>query len=439
MTTKRSGLWHVVAASSVGTMIEFYDFFIFASLAGVLATQFYPPGNETIGFLSTLATFAIGVAVRPIGSLVFGRIGDMVGRKTTFLITLLIMGGSTAAMGLLPGYKTIGYAAPALLLALRMLQGLALGGEYAGAATYVAEHAPEERRGYYTSFIQAMPTLGILASTMSVLGTRRLFGDAAFNAWAWRVPFLVSVLLVGVSYYMRSRLSESPIFTALKASGRVSTAPIRDSFGTWQRWKASLIVLFGLAAGQAVLAYSTQVYVLFFLQRTLKLPADVCYIAMAWALLFDIPIIIGIGALSDRVGRKPLMMAGLLLGALTLYPIYRGMAHYANPLDTRMLALFILLQMLPIAIVFGPFAAYLVETFPARIRYTSVSLPYHIGNGWFGGFLPLIASAIVARTGSMYAWLLYPISVLVMSFVVGSVFVTESYRRRLWDEVNATA
>jgi MFS family permease len=438
VSTPREGLTRIVAASSVGTMIEFYDFFIFASLASVLAAQFYPTGNPTIGFLSTLATFAVGVAVRPLGSLAFGRLGDTVGRKTTFLVTLLIMGGSTAAIGLLPSFAVIGYAAPALLLVCRLLQGLALGGEYAGAATYVAEHSPEERRGYYTSFIQAMPTVGILASTAVVAATQRLAGDAAFAAWAWRVPFLLSVLLVAVSYDMRRRLVESPIFVALKASGRTSVAPIRDSFGTWERWRLFFVLLFGVSAGQAVLSYTSQVYVLFFLQRTLHVPLATCYAVLAGALTLTAPVMVLTGAWSDRIGRKPLIVAANVLGAVSLYPVYRMIAQYANPPQPAALTLLVFLQMLPLGIVFGPYAAFLVESFPARIRYSSISLPYHIGNGWFGGFLPLIASAIVARSGNMFSWLAYPILVLAITCVVGALFLTDGYRRRLTDEL-ATA
>ena len=431
------GLPFVIAASSAGTMIEFYDFFLFASLASVLAERFYPPGNPNVGFISTLATFAVGLAVRPLGSLLFGRIGDKAGRKTTFLATLLLMGGATAAIGLLPGYGTIGIAAPILLLTFRMLQGLAIGGEYGGAATYVAEHAPEHRRGVYTSFIQAMPTLGLFASTVVVLATRDLAGESAFTAWAWRIPFLLSLVLVAVSYYIRVRLDESPVFLALKAAGHTSAAPLRDSFGTWERWRVFLVVLFGAAAGQAVLAYASQVYVLFFLQRALEVPLRTSYVAMAYALLLLLPLFVIFGALSDRVGRKPVMLAGNLLAVLAFYPIYRAMAAAAAPPKLGVLTLLVFLQMVPLVLAYAPFAAYLVETFPARIRYTSVSLPYHLGNGWFGGFLPLIATAIVVRTGNIYAWLVYPIAVTLMTVIVGSIFATESYRRHLWDEVSA--
>ena len=436
MVSTTRGLPYVIAASSAGTMIEFYDFFLFASLASVLAEQFYPPGNPNVGFVSTLATFAVGLAVRPLGSLLFGRIGDKAGRKTTFLATLLLMGASTAAIGLLPGYEQIGIAAPILLLTFRMLQGLAIGGEYGGAATYVAEHAPEHQRGVYTSFIQAMPTLGLLASTVVVLFTRDAAGDAAFAAWAWRIPFLLSLILVVISYYIRVRLDESPVFVALKAAGHTSAAPVRDSFSTWERWRVFLIVLFGAAAGQAVLAYASQVYVLLFLQRVLEVPLRTSYVAMAGALLLLLPLFIAFGALSDRVGRKPVMIGGNLLAVLTFYPIYYAISAAASPPRLGMLTLLVFLQMVPLALAYAPFAAYLVETFPARIRYTSVSLPYNLGNGWFGGFLPLIATAIVARTGNIYAWLFYPLAVALLTVVVGSLLATESYRRHLWDEVS---
>ena len=436
LVTTTRGLPYVIAASSAGTMIEFYDFFLFASLASVLAEQFYPPGNPNVGFVSTLATFAVGLAVRPLGSLLFGRIGDKAGRKTTFLATLLLMGASTAAIGLLPGYAQIGIAAPVLLLTCRMFQGLAIGGEYGGAATYVAEHAPEHRRGVYTSFIQAMPTLGLFVSTVVVLVTRDVAGGAAFAAWAWRIPFLLSLVLVVISYYIRVRLDESPVFAALKAAGHTSVTPVRDSFGTWERWRVFLIVLFGAAAGQAVLAYASQVYVLFFLQRVLEVPLRTSYVAMAGALLLLLPLFVVFGALSDRIGRKPVMLGGNLLAVLTFYPIYYAIRAAASPPRLAALTLLVFLQMVPLALAYAPFAAYLVETFPARIRYTSVSLPYNLGNGWFGGFLPLIATTVVAQTGNIYAWLVYPVAVALVTVAVGSLFATESYRRHLWDEVS---
>ena len=433
---QRQGLARVIVASSVGTVIEFYDFFIFASLAPTIAAHFFPADKPTLGFLSTLATYALGLAVRPFGSLLFGRLGDTVGRKTTFLITLLMMGTSTAAIGVLPGYATLGVVAPVFLILFRIVQGLALGGEYAGAATYVAEHAPEGRRGYYTGYIQLMPTIGLFASSMIVLAARRGFGEPAFSDWGWRVPFLISLVFVAISYYIRVRLDESPIFAALKAQGKTSRSPIRDSYATPERWRLFAIILFGVTAGQAVLAQTTQVYVLFFLQRVLKVPPDDSYRIVAGALLLAMPLFPALGALSDRIGRKPLMTAGNLLAVVALYPIYRGLAAYADPLRSVVLTLLVFAQMVPFVILYAPLAAFLVEAFPASIRYTSISLPYNLGNGWFGGFLPLIATALVARTGNAFAWLAYPIAIALVTFVVGTRYVSESASKRLWAEVS---
>ena len=433
---ERRGLGRVIVASSVGTVIEFYDFFIFASLASTIAAHFFPPGRPTLAFMSTLATYGIGLAVRPFGSLAFGRLGDTVGRKTTFLITLLLMGTSTAAIGVLPGYATLGVAAPLLLITFRVLQGLALGGEYAGAATYVGEHAPEERRGYYTSFIQLTPTIGLFASSVIVLATRRTLGEPTFSDWGWRVPFLISLVFVAISYYIRVRLEESPIFAALKRQGKTSRSPIRESYATPERWRLFAVVLFGVTAGQAVLATTTQVYVLFFLQRVLEVPPDDSYRIVAGALLLAMPMFPLLGTLSDRIGRKPMMVAGNLLAVVALYPIYRTMAAYADPVRPVALTLLTFAQMVPFVILYAPLAAYLVEAFPAHIRYTSISLPYNLGNGWFGGFLPLIATALVARTGSPFAWLAYPIGVALVTCIVGARFLTESSRKRLWAEVS---
>ena len=421
----RQGLVKVIVASSVGTVIEFYDFFIFAALAQTIATHFFPPDRPTFAFLSTLATYGIGLAVRPFGSLAFGRLGDTVGRKTTFLITLLMMGTATAAIGVLPGYATIGAAAPIALILLRVVQGLALGGEYAGAATYVAEHAPENRRGYYTSFIQLMPTIGLFASSAIVLGIRGALGEPAFTSWGWRVPFLISIVFVAISYYIRVRLEESPVFLELKHQGKVSRAPIRDSYSTPERWRLFLIVLFGVTAGQAVLAQTSQVYALFFLQRVLRVPADESYRIMAGALLLVMPLFPLLGALSDRIGRKPMMLTGNLLAIVVLYPIYSTMAAFADPVRPVVLTLLVFAQMVPFVVLYTPLAAFLVETFPANVRYTSISLPYNLGNGWFGGFLPLIATALVASTGSSLAWLAYPIGVATITFIVGARYVTE--------------
>jgi MFS family permease len=432
-----SGIWKVIAASSAGTMIEWYDFYIFGTLATILAAEFYPAGNPTVNFLKTLATFAVGFAVRPFGALVFGRIGDLVGRKYAFMVTLLLMGGSTAAIGLLPTYATIGIAAPIILVLLRLVQGLALGGEYGGAAIYVAEHAPDGKRGFYTAFIQTTATLGLFVSLLVILAVRELTGEAAFAAWGWRIPFLLSVILVACSYYIRVRMSESPLFTQLKAAGKTSKAPIRDSFGTLERWKIFFLVLLGVAAGQAVVWYTGQFYALFFLQTVLKIPQTTAFLCVAVALALGTPFFIVFGALSDRIGRKWVMLAGNLLAAICYYPIYKGMAAAANPLDVVKITALVFVQVIFVTMVYGPIAAYLVELFPARIRYTSMSLPYHFGNGWFGGFLPLIATYLVARTGNIYAGLVYPIAIALLTVIIGGLFVRETYSAKLWNELDA--
>jgi MFS family permease len=429
-------IWKVIAASSAGTMIEWYDFYIFGSLATILATQFYPEGSPTANFLKTLATFAVGFAVRPLGALVFGRIGDMIGRKFAFLLTLLIMGGSTAAIGMLPTYASIGFAAPIILVLLRLLQGLALGGEYGGAAVYVAEHAPDGKRGFYTSFIQTTATLGLFISLVVILVVRRAVGEEAFKEWGWRIPFLLSIVLVAMSYYIRVRLRESPLFTRLKDAKMTSLAPIQESFGTWPKWKIFLLVLFGATAGQAVVWYTGQFYALFFLQTVLKVPLATAYTIVAVALLLGAPLFVVFGSLSDRIGRKKIMMAGNLLAALSYYPIYQAMKAFSDPLSVPVLVALVFVQVIFVTMVYGPIAAFLVEAFPAKIRYTSLSLPYHFGNGWFGGFLPLISTALVARTGNIYAGLVYPIVVALLTFVVGSLYLKESHRHRIWDEID---
>ena len=433
--SEQQKIWKVITASSAGTMIEWYDFYIFGSLAAIISTQFYPAGNPTVNFLKTLATFAVGFAVRPFGALVFGRIGDIVGRKFAFLVTLLIMGGATAAIGILPSYHSIGIAAPIILVILRLLQGLALGGEYGGAAVYVAEHAPDGKRGYYTSFIQTTATLGLFVSLLVILIVRAMVGEEAFKQWGWRIPFLLSVVLVAMSYYVRVRLKESPLFTKLKETGETSASPIKDSFGSMAGWKIFLLVLFGATAGQAVVWYTGQFYALFFLQTVLKVPLGTAYMIVAVALLLGAPLFVFWGSLSDRIGRKKIMMAGNLLAALSYYPIYQAMKAYSEPVNAVMLTLLVLIQVVFVTMVYGPIAAFLVETFPARIRYTSLSLPYHFGNGWFGGFLPLISTALVARTGNIYAGLIYPIVVALLTFVVGSLFLKERHTHNIWDEV----
>jgi MFS family permease len=427
----------VIAASSAGTVIEWYDFYIFGSLTAVISGVFYPETNQTVSVLKWLATFAVGFAVRPFGALVFGRVGDLVGRKYAFMLTLLIMGGSTAAIGLLPGYATLGVFAPILLVTLRMAQGLALGGEYGGAAIYVAEHAPDDKRGYYTSFIQTTATLGLFVSLLVILATKNAMSDAAFRAWGWRIPFLVSAVLVVISYYIRARMAESPLFARLKAEGKTSRAPIADSYGTAERWKVFFIVLFGATAGQAVVWYTGQFYALFFLQTVLKVPIGTAYKIVALGLLLATPFFVVFGALSDRIGRKKIIMTGCLIAALTYIPIYHAMSAAAGPI-TQIAALtaLIFIQVFYVTMVYGPIAAFLVESFPARIRYTSLSLPYHFGNGWFGGFTPLIATSIVAATGNRYAGLWFPIGVASVTFVVGSFLLRETKDQGIWNEVS---
>jgi MFS family permease len=446
-------IWMVIAASSAGTVIEWYDFYIFGSLTAVISGVFYPETNQTVSVLKWLATFAVGFAVRPFGALVFGRVGDLVGRKYAFMLTLLIMGGSTAAIGLLPGYATLGVFAPILLVTLRMAQGLALGGEYGGAAIYVAEHAPDNKRGYYTSFIQTTATLGLFVSLLVILATKNAMSDAAFRAWGWRIPFLVSAVLVVISYYIRARMAESPLFARLKAEGKTSRAPISDSYGTAERWKVFFIVLFGATAGQAVVWYTGQFYALFFLQTVLKVPIGTAYKIVALGLLLATPFFVVFGALSDRIGRKKIIMTGCLVAALTYIPIYHAMSAAAGPItqiadaagkltgvaaspNFAALTALIFIQVFYVTMVYGPIAAFLVESFPARIRYTSLSLPYHFGNGWFGGFTPLIATSIVAATGNRYAGLWFPIGVASVTFVVGSFLLRETKDQGIWDEVS---
>ncbi len=431
---KKFNLPKVVLASSAGTLIEWYDFYIFGSLATIIAAKFFPAGNETVALLSTLATFATGFVVRPFGALFFGRIGDLVGRKYAFLVTLLIMGLSTFAIGLLPDYQTIGLFAPLTLLLLRLLQGLALGGEYGGAATYVAEHAPVGRRGFYTSFIQTTATLGLFVSLGVILLLRRTLGDETFSAWGWRVPFLLSIVLVAFSYMIRTRLAESPLFTEMKAAGQASRSPLRDSFLNRENRRLVIIALLGATAGQGVIWYTGQFYALYYLQTVLKVDFVTANYIIAAALLLGTPLFIVFGALSDRVGRKPIMMTGCLLAILTYIPIYRAMTTAAgfdpasgvsvNP-NAVALTLLVFVQVVYVTMVYGPIAAFLVELFPTRIRYTSMSLPYHIGNGVFGGLVPLISTAIVAKTGNMYAGLYYPIAVASLTFVIGILYVRE--------------
>ena len=436
-----TSIFQVIGASSIGTMIEWYDFYIFGSLAAVIAPQFFPSGNPTAALLSTLAAFAAGFAARPFGALFFGRIGDIVGRKYAFLVTLLLMGGSTFLIGLLPGYSTIGILAPILLVIIRLLQGLALGGEYGGAATYVAEHVPDKRRGFYTSFIQTTATLGLFLSLIVILLVRQSMPADQWASWGWRIPFLLSIFLVAISLFIRLRLRESPMFTHLKNTGKTSTAPITESFGSKAKWQTILLVLWGAAAGQAVVWYTGQFYALSWLQN--KTNANVSFVdtnvIIAVALALATPFFIVFGALSDRVGRKPIMMVGNLLGAVLTIPIFMIMRQNTpaggtyNPV---VLTACVFVLVLLVTMVYGPIAAFLVESFPSKVRYTSVSLPYHIGNGYFGGFLPLIATAVALAAGKStnqgikdfapFMGLIYPVTIAAITFVVGTLLLRET-------------
>jgi MFS family permease len=467
----------VILASAVGTMIEWYDFYIFGSLAAVLAPKFYPPGNDTFAYIAYLATFAVGFVVRPFGALFFGRIGDLVGRKYAFLVTLSIMGGATAIIGMLPTYATAGWFAPITLLVIRVLQGLALGGEYGGATIYVAEHVPDGKRGFYTSFIQITATLGLFVSLIVILVTQQAMSPADFSRWGWRVPFLLSIILVTISLYIRLKMKESPIFSHIKSAGMTSARPLTEAFGKWENLKRVLISLFGATAGQGVVWYCGQFYALFYLQTILKVNPKTANIIVAVALLLAMPFFTVFGALSDKIGRKWLMMVALVLAVATYMPIYRGMqqaagnnvvsvksarnkvtgaisltpltqdsstsagqlvpAKEASSPNTTMLTLLVFIQVIYVCMIYGPIAAYLVEAFPARVRYTSLSLPYHIGNGVFGGLLPLIGLSLCAATGNIYAGLYYPMIVAGITFVVGSLLLKETHGHRIWDEVSS--
>jgi len=424
-TAPRSLIWRVIGAASAGTLIEWYDFYLFGSLATILGAKFFPGDDPTAGFLKTLAIFASGFIVRPFGAIVFGRLGDLVGRKYTFLLTLLLMGGSTFLIGLLPGYEQIGVLAPLALTVLRLLQGLALGGEYGGAATYVAEHAPDARRGFYTSFIQTTATLGLFTSLGVILACRQWLGKDAFEDWGWRIPFLLSVLLVILSYWIRIRMQESPLFAKAKSAGNLSRNPIAESFVRPENRRLVLIALFGAVAGQGVVWYTGQFYALFFLQRVAGIEFVQANLTVVYALLLATPFFVVFGSLSDRIGRKPIMLAGCLLAALLYVPIYQGMMHFAEPFNQVMMVALVFVQVLLVTMVYGPIAAFLVELFPTRIRYTSMSLPYHIGNGVFGGLTPYVATLLVDRTGNIYAGLAYPIAIAAMTVVIGLLFVKE--------------
>ena len=483
----KSKIWQVISASSVGTMIEWYDFYIFGSLAFVISPLFYPPGNETFAYIAYLATFAVGFIVRPFGALFFGRIGDIVGKKYSFFVTLLIMGGATAIIGFLPTYSQIGIIAPIILLLTRVLQGLALGGEYGGAAVYVAEHVPDNQRGFYTSFIQITATLGLFMSLAVILFVQNMmtpdqFAGKAEGIAGWRIPFLISIFLIVISLYIRLRMKESPIFQHVKSSGMTSANPLIEAFTKWDNLKRVLISLFGATAGQGVVWYAGQFYALFFMQSILNINSTSANYIIAIALLLGMPFFVFFGWLSDRIGRKWIIMAGLLLATLTYIPIYQGMQSVAgsnvvtatsqkhpvtgaisltpqtkdengnlvtaqkvlpytnfndfisNPVSWKLILL-IFIQVFWVTMVYGPIAAYLVEAFPAKIRYTALSLPYHIGNGVFGGLLPLIGLTVIANTGDIYAGLYYPMIIASITFVVGSILLKETHGHKIWEEV----
>jgi len=442
-------LRRVITAASLGTLFEWYDFYLYGSLAVFFGGLFFPKGNETAQLLASLATFGAGFGVRPLGAIVFGHVGDLVGRKYSFLITMATMGLSTALIGLLPTYEQVGLWATFLLVLLRLLQGLALGGEYGGAATYVAEHVPDSKRGYYTSYIQTTATLGFFLS-MGVIGTTRvLMGEEFFRSTGWRVPFLLSFILLAVSLYIRLKMSESPLFSRLKSSGQTSKNPIKESFANPLNRKYVLLALFGATAGQGVVWYTGQFYALTFLQSALKLDWKTAYILVSIALAIATPLFIFFGWLSDRIGRKRIMLTGCTLGALTYIPIFMAMKHFTNPqglpavdpaqVNHFMMVVLLTIQMVYVCMVYGPIAAFLVELFPTRVRYTSMSLPYHLGNGWFGGFLPLIATAVTTSTwaqttfgeGALYTGLIYPIVICIITVIIGGLFIHETKDHKL--------
>ena len=517
----------VIIASSVGTVFEWYDFYLYAILAPFFAGLFFPPGNQTAALLGAFGAYAAGFLVRPFGALIFGRIGDLVGRKYTFLVTIVFMGVSTVLVGFLPTYQTIGFSAALILVVLRLVQGLALGGEYGGAATYVAEHAPDDKRGYATSWIQTTATVGMLVALLVILACRLSMPAATFSSWGWRIPFWFSIPLLVISIYIRLKLNESPIFQRMKSQGKGSRAPLTDSFLKYPNNKYVALALLGATAGQGVVWYTGQFYALFFILIYLKLDFVPTYLLIGLSLLIGTPFFLVFGALSDRIGRKKIILAGCLIAALTYFPLFKGLTHFINPALERyqqttaiqvaatdcnfhiflgpwsrqtacdrakdflgkaglsfqsvpavvgkdlvtkignidiegwdqakyaealkttgyppkansaevnwvMAELLLVIMVIYVTMVYGPIAAFLVELFPTRIRYTSMSLPYHIGNGWFGGMLPLLATAMVAQAGNIYHGLWYPIVVALMTFVIGLFFVRETKDRRIHEEI----
>jgi MFS family permease len=451
----------VIGASAIGTVIEWYDFYLYGVLAAFFSTQFFPPENQTAALLASLAAFGAGFAVRPFGAAVFGRIGDIIGRKFTFLVTITVMGLATALVGILPTYAQIGILAPVLLVALRLAQGLALGGEYGGAAIYVAEHSSDDKRGANTSWIQTTATVGLLLALVVIAIFRLNMTTEDFTSFGWRIPFLLSAVLVAIALYIRLRLQETPLFARLKAEGKSSTSPWRESFGNPANRRLIILALFGATAGQAVVWYQGQFQALFFLGTNLGVKFQDAYLIVGTAIVFATPFFLFFGRLSDRIGRKPIILAGCAIAAVSYYPIYNLMTQFAHPqgvlattgkaagkfvgadgitptvAQPEILPLMVLvwIQVVFVTMVYGPIAAFLVEYFPARIRYTSLSIPYHLGNGWFGGFLPLIAAGLLSATGNLYAGLIYPITVAIITVIVGGLFIRETRHVKIWDEV----
>jgi MFS family permease len=430
----RPGLPFIIGASAVGTLIEWYDFYIYGVLAVFFSQHFFPPGNDALALLASLGIFWTGFVVRPLGSVVFGYFGDRIGRKFTFMLTLLLMGGATFVVGLLPDYSAIGMLAPVLLVLMRIVQGLALGGEYGGAATYIAEHAPDGRRGFYTAWIQTTATLGIVVALLVILTCRQTLGEAAFADWGWRIPFLLSAVLVLASAYIRLRLEESPIFLEIKKQGKQSVSPVGESFGSKRNWKLILLSLFGATAPEGVIWYTSQFYVLFYLTTVLKMSYATVYVVMIIALLAAAPFFIVFGSLSDRIGRRNIMVTGFVLAIISYWPAFTWFSGLTD--KPVILTLLVFYLALLVTMVYGPIAAFLVEIFPARIRYTSMSVPYHVGNGVFGGGVPFISGLITTATGAALSGLIYPISIAAIGVVVALTGLSaRTHETRIWDEV----
>ncbi len=432
----------VILAASLGTLFEWYDFYLYGSLAVFFGRLFFPSNNETAQLLSSLATFGAGFAVRPLGALVFGHVGDRVGRKYTFLVTMSAMGLGTSFIGLLPTYEKWGIVATCALVLLRLLQGLALGGEYGGAATYLAEHVPDAKRGYFTSYLQSTATLGFLMSMGAIALTRVWAGEVAFRAWGWRIPFLLSFPILAISLYIRARMRESPIFEKLKRSDALSVHPLRETLTSWPNLKYMILALFGACAGQAVIGYTSQFYALTFLQATLKMDWKTSYSIVSMAVVITSPLFIFFGWLSDRIGRKAVMLSACALAAITYLPIYRGLKYFSSPFQFWPMVMICSIQIMYVCMAYGPMAAFLVEMFPTRIRCTSLALPYHIANGWIGGFLPLVATALSASAwaranfgaDAIFVGLIYPICICVTTVVVGFFFIRETRTHALAGE-----